>query len=160
MERPSRRNVVKQKSQAWAAAALSLFACARAEDLDTARDEPPAVDGSPGTAAGSVGPADAQIHDARTRDAPAAEPTDAVAPDGEAHDAASPDANTDADADAEAGLDAAPPPGCGPASCRGCCDTRGRCQGGTSDYTCGSGGEACVDCRAISRICSIRGVCY
>jgi len=53
------------------------------------------------------------------------------------------------------------PPACGPSNCpNGCCDTRGRCQGGTSDYTCGYGGGACVDCTLHHDICSITGRCY
>ena len=53
------------------------------------------------------------------------------------------------------------PPACGPSNCpNGCCDTRGRCQGGTSDYTCGYGGGECVDCTLRRDICSITGHCY
>ncbi len=70
-----------------------------------------------------------------------------------------PDAGMDAGMDA--GLDAGPGtgggsgggsgnPGCGPATCAGCCGFDGRCQPGNATATCGSGGLLCAACSGQS----------
>lgn len=43
-------------------------------------------------------------------------------------------------------------------SCAGCCNGDA-CLPGTSDFKCGSGGQACGDCRAQGLFCSASGVC-
>lgn len=49
------------------------------------------------------------------------------------------------------------PPKCGPATCGGCCDAKGACvkdPNNKLNTTCGSVGNACVDCSASSAICN------
>jgi hypothetical protein len=43
--------------------------------------------------------------------------------------------------------------------CSGCCDPANVCHGGLSVSTCGSSGEACVDCSASGKVCSSTGTC-
>ncbi|MBN2494943.1 MAG: hypothetical protein JXR96_10165, partial [Deltaproteobacteria bacterium] len=46
---------------------------------------------------------------------------------------------------------------CDPMLCGGCCDELDRCQPGTLDTACGSGGDDCIDCSPAH--CSAGGVC-
>ena len=43
--------------------------------------------------------------------------------------------------------------------CSGCCDSANVCHGGLSLATCGSSGEACVDCSMSGKVCSSTGTC-
>lgn len=44
--------------------------------------------------------------------------------------------------------------GCGMGSCNGCCTADGQCDSGSSDESCGGGGEACRACTDVSKTCS------
>ncbi|MDP1829145.1 MAG: choice-of-anchor D domain-containing protein [Archangium sp.] len=46
---------------------------------------------------------------------------------------------------------------CSPASCLGCCDASGECQGGSSNLACGASGGQCIQC-AFGSLCQL-GVC-
>jgi hypothetical protein len=65
--------------------------------------------------------------------------------DGSVIDANQPDTNLGDDAGEAGGADVSP--GCGPATCSGCCDLNAVCQAGTGNTVCGSGGIICVDCQ-------------
>lgn len=52
-----------------------------------------------------------------------------------------------------AGVCQGTPPKCGPANCGGCCDAQGNCQPGSAATVCGSGGQACSNCSAQSKVC-------
>ncbi|MCC6217852.1 MAG: hypothetical protein IT376_23540 [Polyangiaceae bacterium] len=65
---------------------------------------------------------------------------------------------TDTGRSCQAGkCEAEPPPPCGPQSCSGCCSAGGVCQAGTSDFACGSAGEACESCAVNGRECTQPG---
>jgi len=42
------------------------------------------------------------------------------------------------------------PAACGPTNCTGCCDAAGKCQPGTTDADCGTGGATCTKCGSSS----------
>lgn len=49
------------------------------------------------------------------------------------------------------------PPKCGPQNCDGCCDSKGTCvkkPNNNNNTTCGSAGNACVDCAASASTCN------
>jgi hypothetical protein len=58
------------------------------------------------------------------------------------------------DADPDTGTDTGTdgPPACD-THCMGCCSAAGDCQGGLSDNSCGSAGEACLDCQSTGLAC-------
>ncbi len=50
------------------------------------------------------------------------------------------------------------PPKCGPQNCDGCCDAKGTCvkkPNNNNNTTCGSAGNACIDCAAASSTCNV-----
>jgi hypothetical protein len=50
--------------------------------------------------------------------------------------------------------DAGPPPGCGPATCSGCCATATMCAPGSASDTCGQRGQACESCASKGMVCA------
>ncbi|HEX3772721.1 MAG TPA: hypothetical protein VHV30_17700 [Polyangiaceae bacterium] len=62
----------------------------------------------------------------------------------------------DASLEAEAASDAPGEAATCPASCLGCCNSKGECEQGTANAACGAHGMACVGCSA-SQVCADAG---
>ncbi len=48
---------------------------------------------------------------------------------------------------------------CGPSTCSGCCDSTGSCFPGTTSTACGKQGASCVNCGAVSKVCTANQSC-
>jgi hypothetical protein len=58
------------------------------------------------------------------------------------------------DNDAVVDANDAGPPGCGPATCSGCCASATMCATGSSLETCGQGGHDCRNCASQGLVCT------